>query len=115
MNSGWDEESQDALCQQYGLGFVPCAPDSKLGLAYQTLGQTPINGLRHAPTGGTNGWYIWAGEYSTSADFFSPLHSSHLHQRLPEVVMYLELPPGSRFLLVGDYVDIWFDESLLSQ
>ncbi len=107
-------QTQQELCHQYGREFVPCPPDSKLGLATQTIGQNPINGLRHPPTCETSGWYIWAGEFSTSPEFFSPLHISHLPERLPEVLKFLGLPPGSRFLLSGDYVDVWFDESLLS-
>ena len=86
----------------------------KLGVALQTLDQTPIRGLRHPPTGETNGWYIWAGEYSSEKDFLQPLHASHLLQRLPEVIRFLGLPPGSRFLLAGEHVDVWFDESLLN-
>ena len=114
MSDGTTEQNQMALCRQYGRDFVPCPTDSKLGLALQTLGKTPINGLRHRPAGVTNGWYIWAGEYSSEKDFFEPLHTSHLLQRLPQVVGFLGLPPGSRFLLAGDRVDIWFDESLLN-
>ena len=38
---------------------------------------------------------------------------SRLDTRLPEVLPYLALPPGWRFLLAPDYQDVWFDESLL--
>jgi hypothetical protein len=114
MNDEATEQNQMALCRQYGRDFVPCPPDSKLGFALQTLGKVPINGLRHRPAGGTNGWYIWAGDYSSEKDFFEPLHTSHLLQRLPQVVRFLGLPPGSRFLLAGEHVDVWFDESLLN-
>jgi hypothetical protein len=114
MSDEATEQIQRALCRQYGRDFVPCAPDSKLGLAIRTLGQVPINSLRHPPEGDTNGWYIWAGEYSAEKDFFEPLHASHLSQRLPQPVRFLGLPPGSRFLLAGDHVDVWFDESLLN-
>jgi len=109
-----NEQSQIATCQEYGRDFIPSPPDSKLGVALETLDQTPIHGLRHPPTPETNGWYIWAGEYSSHIDFFKPLHTSHLIQRFPEVVRFLALPPGSRFLLAGDHVDVWFDESLLN-
>jgi len=114
MNDQANQQIQKALCKQYGKDFVPCPPDSKIGLAIQTLGKTPINGLRHPPVGSTNGWYIWAGEYSSDKDFFEPLHTSHLTQRLPQAVGFLGLPPGSRFLLAGDHIDVWFDESLLN-
>jgi hypothetical protein len=106
-------ELQQRICHEHGREFVPCTAHSKLGLAIQTIGRTPINGLRHRPTADTNGWYIWAGEYSNEADFFLPLHAKHLVERLPDVIRFLGLPPGSRFLLNGDYADVWFDESLL--
>jgi hypothetical protein len=108
------EQSQIATCREYGRDFIPSPPESKLGVALETLNHTPIHGLRHPPVGDTNGWYIWAGEYSSERDFFKPLHVVHLFQRLPEVVRFLGLPPGSRFLLTGDHVDVWFDESLLN-
>lgn len=108
------EEKQRAVCARYGREFVACSPESKLGLAIQTLGSKPINGLRHLPTEKTNGWFIWSGEYSSSADFFAPLHASHLEDRLPQVIEFLGLPPGTRFLLADDYVDVWSDESLLN-
>jgi hypothetical protein len=113
MNRAETEQIQIATCQQYGRNFVPCTADSKLGFAIRTLGETPIHGLRHPPSNITNGWYIWAGEYSADEDFFEPLHASHLIERLPEAVRFLGLPPGSRFLLARDHVDVWFDESLL--
>ena len=113
MSDEANQESQIAVCRQYRRDFVACRPGSKLGIALQSLGQAPVHGLRHPPTPETNGWYIWAGEYSSDADFFKPFHASHLSQRLPEVVRFLGLPSGSRFLLTGEHVDVWFDESLL--
>jgi hypothetical protein len=105
---------QGAVCLDHWREFTPCPPDSKLGVAVRTLGQAPVHGLRHPPVGESNGWYIWAGEYSSDKDFFKPVHISHFIQRLPEVTRFLGLPPGSRFLLAGDHVDVWFDESLLN-
>jgi hypothetical protein len=97
--------------------IAPEAPEqkSKLGIALATLGKTPINGLRHQPEHGTNGWYIWCGkEFPQGADEFSPLHVEHIHEYLPEVVEYPSLPPGHRFLPDGgNYEDVWFDATLL--
>ena len=76
---------------------------------------SPINGLRHEPVGDTNGWYIWAGpELSQDPDFFTPLHVHHLGEWCPQVLPYLALPPGSRFLIAEGYEDVWHDEALLS-
>jgi hypothetical protein len=74
-----------------------------------------VNGLRHPPATDTSGWYIWFGEeFSTEADFFVPLHVSHVCEECPELIRLLGLPPGYRFLLAGGYVDVWFDPQLLS-
>jgi hypothetical protein len=109
------EVQQRKICKLYKTDFVPCEESSKLGIALATLELVPTNGLRHAPEKGTNGWYIWGGkELSLRPDFFDPLHVQHLTDRCPLVLKYLGLPPGYRFLLTGDYVDVWFDVSLLN-
>ncbi len=109
------EIEQRKVCELYKTDFVPCERGSKVGIALATLGLTPINGLRHVPEHGTNGWYIWGGkEVSTSADFFDPLHVEHVVERCPLVLKFLGLPPGYRLLVAGDHVDIWFDVNLLS-
>ncbi|MGD2117141.1 MAG: hypothetical protein PVG66_02175 [Chromatiales bacterium] len=108
--------AQQAVCEKFGV--KPQAPmnGSKLGIALSTLGSTPINGLRHEEENGTNGWYIWCGaELSEEADFFSPLHVEHVSEYLPQVVPYLCLPPGYRFLIdPNGYEDVWFDEGLVN-
>ena len=59
------------------------------------------------------GWYIWGGEYSTDANFFEVLCAQHVPAEYPNLVKFLGLEPGFRFLTDGDYVDVWFDEQLL--
>lgn len=108
------EDEQEKFCLKEGYEFFPVASESVTGYAIETEGQLPINGLRHPPEKSTNGWYIWYGEELSEVDeFFSPLHANHLLNRCPEIVKFLGLPPGYRFLLAGDYLDIWYDESLL--
>jgi len=104
------------VCERTKAKATPPEAGSKLGLALSTVGALPIHGLRHPPTVGTNGWYIWCGNgaMSDAPDFFSPLHVEHLAAHLPQTVEYLDLPPGYRFLIDGeDYADVWFDGQLL--
>lgn len=110
------ENSQKEICAKYDVAHYPSPPNLKVGIALNVQkGITPINGLRHLPEGDTTGWYIWAGEeLSTDPDFFKPLHVEHLSDWCPEVQKYLGLPPGWRFLIAGDYEDVWYDESLLA-
>ena len=46
---------------------------------------------------------------SESPDFFVPLHVAHLPEWCEAALPFLLLPPGGRFLVAGDYVDVWFD------
>lgn len=111
----FDTEQQMAFCQKYGADFVPCGDHSTVGInrSFDAL-RSPLNGLRHRPFGQTNGWYIWSGEqYSDDPNFFVPLHTMHLANRGPQILKYLGLAPGWRFLLAPDYEDVWFDEYLL--
>ena len=90
--------------------------DTKLGIAIETIGKRPINGLRHPPEKGTNGWYIWFGEdFSEKGDFFKPVCMDHAGNYLSEDILdILCLEPGFRFLSANDYLDIWFDKNLLN-
>ncbi|GAB4060889.1 immunity protein Imm33 domain-containing protein [Uliginosibacterium sediminicola] len=108
-------QTNQSVCERKGEKPQSPRPLSKVGIALSTLGKQPINGLRHKPTDTTNGWYLWCGhEFSEDPDFFSPLHVEHLSDKLPEVLDYLELPPGYRFLIDRkNYEDVWFDPSLL--
>ena len=109
-----DKSQQLAVCVR--LNVEPQLPPrgAKLGIALATIGLEPLNGLRHPPEEGTSGWFIWGGvEFSEDADFFQPLHISHMSAQCPRAIPYLALPPGWRFLVAPAYEDVWFDSSLL--
>ena len=106
---------QKNICKKYGAKFFESPPELKVGISLNVKdGLQPINGLRHPPERDTTGWYIWAGEdFSDDPDFFVPLHVEHLHEWCPQIIKYLGLPPGWRFLTANDYEDVWEDPSLL--
>jgi hypothetical protein len=108
-------EEQKVFCAEKGTMFVSTPAESKLGFALKTKGKIPINGLRHPVRDQTSGWYVWCGdEFSEAPDFFDPVHAKHVYEDYPNLVRLLGLPPGYRFLVSGDYVDIWYDNNLLN-
>jgi hypothetical protein len=104
------------ICEKYGASPLDAPSHLKAGVAANVSSDAvPVNGLRHPPEGDTSGWYLWAGEeFSSDPGFFRPVHIEHVGEMRPEVLKYLALPPGWRFLIAGDYEDVWFDESLLN-
>jgi hypothetical protein len=115
MNHDDVEVKQRETCLRFGVVPVPSPRGMKVGIAKNVrAGELPINGLRHPPTDGTTGWYIWAGgEPSADPGFFVSLHVEHLAEWCPDVLPYLELPPGYRFLIAPGHEDVWADPSLL--
>ncbi|HFC8548897.1 TPA: hypothetical protein ACFRHE_000983 [Neisseria lactamica] len=112
------KNEQIIICKKYNTEIYPVSDVSKIGVAenVKQANLYPINGLRHRPKGDTNGWYIWAGEnFSYNKNFFLPLYTFHLQIWRPEIIPFLTLPPGYRFLIgENGYEDVWFDELLLN-
>lgn len=110
------ESIQRETCRKYGADWLPARSGLKVGIALNAKsGLRPLNGLRHHPVDDVTGWYIWAGEGDPSDDpeFFVPLHVEHIEDWCPEVIRFLGLPPGWRFLVAQGYEDVWKDLSLL--
>nr|WP_246164814.1 hypothetical protein [Pigmentiphaga aceris] len=84
-------------------------PDDMVAIALASLDQSPIYGTRIVlPENGTISWFIHAGEHSPSPDFYQALHATHLHELLPQVVNYLCLPAGAKFIIDrAGYEDVW--------
>ena len=108
-------QEQREICLKYGLEYEPLDFGLKLGISDNLFTDLlPQNGLRHPQEHGTCGWYLWAGEELSEADdFFKPMHVYHLIESCPSVLKYLAMPAGWRFLIAGDYEDVWFDAALL--
>lgn len=109
-------ENSDSVSGRFGAVALPIVAGTRVGIALQTMGQLPLNGLRVPPEGNTCGWYLWwGGEMDTADDFFQALCVEHLDEYCPELLPYLELPPGWRVQLAPGYEDVWFDEPMLDQ
>jgi hypothetical protein len=108
-------ETQAEVCARFGVLAKPPVPGDKLGIAFTSMGELPINGLR-VHLDGTCGWFIWCGgEASSDPDFYQPIHITHIVEYLPSIEPYLSLPPGYRFQIADGHEDVWFDLALLAK
>ena len=101
------QENQRRICDKYGLPAQ--APEDMVALAIGSLDQSPIYGTRiDLPENGTISWFIHCGAHSDASDFYQPLHAAHLTELLPQVLAYLALPSGTKFILDrAGYEDVW--------
>jgi hypothetical protein len=110
-------QDQKRICEKYKADFKDSDPDLMVGVADNFFDKDkPLNGLRHPETEDATGWFLWAGgEPSSEPDFFKPMHLKHLAKSRPEIIQYLGLAPGWRFLidLPNNYEDVWEDKTLL--
>jgi len=108
-------KEQSDICNKYSSPFVSSPLSLKVGISRNMKdGALPINGLRHPIEGDTSGWYIWGGEeLSDDPDFFLPIHIEHLHEWCPDIIKFLGLSPGWRFLYTPNYEDVWEDKTML--
>ncbi len=105
-------DRQKEICVNNNSTWKPINKKLKIGIS-ANLDKDPINELRHPAEKGTTGWFIWTGEYSEVEDFFQPICAEHLLQQRPEIIKYLGLDIGFRFLADSKgYGDIWYDETL---
>jgi hypothetical protein len=108
------KQKQIEICDKYGATYTPLDWGAKVGVSANFYSEElPINGLRIVLEG-TSGWFLWAGEkFSQDADWFQPVHAHHLLDKCPEIIPYLGLPTGWRFLIAPGYEDVWYDAELI--
>jgi hypothetical protein len=105
-----DIAEQQQICSKYQSAFCPTLPDDMVAIALETIGQSPIYGVRVAQKTPTDNveWFIYCGEHSDAADFYQPVHAQHLAEYLPSVQAYLALAPGYHFIIDdAGYEDVW--------
>lgn len=107
------KESQLKICAKYQSEFEQLKPNEMVAIALNTLGQMPIVGQRIVLEKDEKvSWFIYCGEYSDADDFYKPIHWYHLIEILPEVLPYLGLKQGFRFIIDNEgYEDVWKDEN----
>jgi len=107
---------QKLVCEQYGSHYCESPSFFKIGISFLNVKDRlyTISGLRHPSKDDVTGWYIWVGDYSSDSNFFLPVHVEHLNDLCPEILKFLGLAPGWRFLVAPNYEDVWEDITLLN-
>lgn len=102
-------EEQQLLCEEFGSAYVEVSGDDVVAVAVQTLNKDPIVGLRKKAEGDEQvAWYIYGGELGEDDVNFETMTVRELQDILPDVLPYLALEEGYRFMIdADDYEDVW--------
>lgn len=99
---------QKLLCEEVGSAYVEVKGDDVIAVAVHTLNKDPIVGIRKLAEGEEQvSWYIYGGELE-GADSFETMTVRKFQELAPEVLPYLALDVGYRFMIdADDYEDVW--------
>lgn len=99
---------QKLLCEEVGSAYVEVKGDDVIAVAVHTLNKDPIVGIRKLAEGEEQvSWYIYGGELE-GADSFETMTIRKFQELAPEVLPYLALDVGYRFMIdADDYEDVW--------
>ena len=102
-------EEQQLLCEEFGSAYVEVSGDDVVAVAVQTLNKDPIVGLRKKAEGDEQvAWYIYGGELGEDDVNFETMTVRELQDILPDVLPYLALEEGYRFMIdAEDYEGVW--------
>lgn len=100
---------QKLLCEEFGSAYIEVSGDDIIAVAVQTLNKDPLVGIRkRSETEENVSWYIYGGELEEGTDNFETMTVRELQEIAPEVLPYLALDVGFRFMIDGDdYEDVW--------
>ena len=99
---------QKLLCEEVGSAYVEVKGDDVIAVAVHTLKKDPSVGIRKPAEGEEQvSWYIYGGELE-GADSFETMTIRKFQELAPEVLPYLALDVGYRFMIdADDYEDVW--------
>ena len=105
---------QKLLCEEYDSAYIQVQGDDVVAIAVDSLNQEPIVGIRKKPETEENvAWFIYGGELGEGQDIFQTMTVRELQDILPEVLPYLALAEGYRFMIDReDYEDVWKEGSI---
>ena len=100
---------QKLLCEEFGSAYIEVSGDDVIAVAVQTLNKDPLVGIRKKSETDENvSWYIQGGELEEGTDNFETMTVRELQELAPDVLPYLALDVGFRFMIDGDdYEDVW--------
>jgi hypothetical protein len=101
-------QEQKLLCEEFGSQYIEVKGDDVIAVAVDTLQKEPLVGIRKKAESENVSWFIYGGELAADLESFEMMTVRELQDILPDVLPYLALDIGYRFMIdQDDYEDVW--------
>lgn len=115
FNNGCDTaisvvRNQSEICSQYGL--VPTFPNfsQMVAISNGVYEGKDIEGIRYESPEHMSGWWLITEDYNDDINSLMTVHYHHVAFARPDILKYLAIPFGHRFLMENGNVEISKDE-----
>jgi hypothetical protein len=106
---------QKETCEQHKVSPVPPYPDQMIVVSDGVLEGDPVEGVRYPSPDHMSGWWLTTSKYNGNSDSLKTEHAYHVYEKRPDLIKFLALPHGYRFMENKEKHDIWFDEKAAVQ
>ncbi|WP_419868699.1 immunity protein Imm33 domain-containing protein [Chryseobacterium sp. CT-SW4] len=103
-------KSQSELCSEYSL--LPIFPNfnQMIVISKGVYEGKAIEGIRYDSPEHMSGWWLITDDYDDNIESLMTVHYYHVAFQRPDVLKYLALPFGYRFLMKDENIEIFKDE-----
>lgn len=102
--------SQSELCSHYGLATQFPNFNQMIVISDGVYEGKDIEGIRYESPDHMSGWWLITDDYNDNIESLKTVHFYHVAFQRPDILKYLALPLGYRFLMVNNSVEITKDE-----
>lgn len=101
---------QKKICKKFGLSYEECEMEKNVYVSKNIReGIFPIEGKRYIEEWDFSGWYIWSGEEPQEWNLYNLVSVENLDNYNKELLKFLWLERGTRFIIEQDYMNAEFD------
>jgi len=102
---------QSEICSQYGL--IPSFPNfnQMIVISEGVYEGKDVEAIRYVSPGHMSGWWLITDDYNDNIESLMTVHFYHVAFKRPDILKYLALPFGYRFLMENDSIEIIKDDA----
>ncbi len=104
---------QEIICKKFHVQPLFPLFNQKIVISVGVYEGLDVEAVRYPSPDHMTGWWLTTELYNGNTDSLNVVHYYHLAFSRPDIIKYLALPFGYRFIKDKEY-DIWFDDNVLS-